>query len=162
MPSLPYLRHKELTGQETTCSPVLRSLTACTRGSGGLNRCHCSKMRPPTPATPSCLYSNLRGPKRSSNLGQAARQARRRVVGWTTRSSLQTLPCKLLRTRSRAQWGDSAPRTTLVPCGPPSKELANTRRGKPSNRAKMETGWEPGPSNQEGGDISSEGKGARG
>lgn len=71
-------------------------------------------------------------------------------------------PCKLLRTRSWAQWGDSAPRTTVVQCGPPSKELANTRRGKPSNRAKMETGWEPGPSNQEGGDISSGGKGARG
>lgn len=46
--------------------------------------------------------------------------------------------------------------------GPPSKELANARRGKPSKRAKTETGWEPGPSNQEGGDISGGGEGARG
>lgn len=47
-------------------------------------------------------------------------------------------------------------------CGPPSKELANARRGKPSKRAKTETGWESGPSNQEGGDISGGGEGARG
>lgn len=47
-------------------------------------------------------------------------------------------------------------------CGPPSKELANARRGKPSKRAKTETGWEPEPSNQEGGDISGGGEGVGG
>lgn len=47
-------------------------------------------------------------------------------------------------------------------CGPPSTELANNRKGKLSNIGKMETGWEPGPNNQEGGDISGGGEGARG
>lgn len=41
--------------------------------------------------------------------------------------------CTLLRTRSRAQWDASAPRATRVPRGPPSTELANTRKGKLSN-----------------------------
>lgn len=46
--------------------------------------------------------------------------------------------------------------------GPPSLELANTRTGKLSNRGNTETGWEQGPNNQEGGDISGGGEGAGG
>lgn len=56
----------------------------------GEETAHSLPPSPPHPPTAWC--PELRGPRKSSNLGQAAGHTRGRVVGRTTRSFLETLP----------------------------------------------------------------------
>lgn len=86
--------------------------------------------------TPAARGPELRGPRRSCSPGRATRRTRGSSVGWATRSPSETTsahsgPCE--------PPGCQYPRTTRVPCGPASEELADARRGEPSSPAKTET-----------------------
>lgn len=134
LPSLPdRLLRKELT----------RGNHLALQSSGGGHGCQGSEGRPPalsTPCRPQGTPTWVRLPDRPGE----------------ELSSRPMWPLCLRRTRSRAQRDASAPGATRVPCGPPSTERANTRRGKLSN-----TGDRVGTRTQQPGrrDIGSGGRG---
>ena len=125
---------QEATSLSSSRSPWLQARVAQDR----LRRHQGPEMRPPAPCllapTPAARGPELRGP--SCSLGRAARRTRGSGAGWATRSPSETTsahggPCE--------PPGCQYPRTTRVPCGPASEELADARRGEPSSRAKTET-----------------------
>lgn len=87
------------------------------------------------PASPNAMLSPLMEPKfpLSSNQGKGCWRATRSPFEIPTVGTV-------LGTSSQAQQGVRPTKTTLAQGGPPAKELAKARTGKPSNRMEAKTG----------------------
>lgn len=154
--SLPYLLlHKELSRTGSHLTLQFSEALGCAHTWLG------TEMRAPAP----CLLTPTPagGPRRSAKPSQAARRTEEAVrAGPAGALPKPLLPMVAPANRPEpksASAGCQSPRTTRVACGPPSKELADPRRGQPSSRAKTETGGSQDPATRREGTSAAGGGG---